>query len=74
MGSESWSVASIAVAELEAARAQAMVAMGELDSLYAEARTEGRDVTELERTRQQALAIITREDRVLDSLKGALER
>lgn len=74
MGSEAWSVATIAVAELEAARAQAMVAMAELDSIYAEARTQGRDVTEIEVSRQQALAIIAGQDRVLDSLKGLLER
>lgn len=74
MGSEAWSVATIAVAELEAARAAAMVAMAELDSIYAEARTEGRDVTAIEVSRQTALAIIAEEDRVLDSLKGALER
>ncbi len=74
MGSEAWSVASVAVAELEAARAQAMMAMGELDSIYAEARTEGRDVTEIEATRQRALAIIADQDRTLDSLKGELER
>jgi hypothetical protein len=74
MGSESWSVATVAVSELEAARAQAMVAMAELDSLYAEARITGLDVAPIEATRQQAVAIISGQDRVLDSLKGALDR
>ena len=74
MGSETWSVATVAVSELEAARAQAMVAMGELDSLYAEARTQGRDVTAIEAARQEVTGIVARQDQVLDSLKGLLER
>lgn len=74
LGSESWAVATVAVSELEAARAQAMLAMAELDSLYAEARTEGRDVTAIEAARDQVTAIIAGQDRVLDSLKGLLER
>ena len=74
MGSETWSVATVAVSELEAARAQAMVAMAELDSLYAEARTQGRDVTAIEAARQEVTAIVARQDGVLDSLKGLLER
>lgn len=74
MGSEVWSVATVAVSELEASRAQAMVAMGELDSLYVEARTQGHDVTAIEAARQEVIGIIARQDRVLDSLKGLLER
>ena len=74
MGSEAWSVASVAIAELESARAEAMVSMAQLDSIYADARTEGRDVTGIEATRQKALAIIAAQDSVLDSLKGGLER
>jgi hypothetical protein len=74
MGSEAWSVATVAISELEAARAEAMVAMAELDSLYAEARTQGRDVTLIEKARDQATAMIAGQDRVLESLKGALER
>lgn len=74
LGSEAWSGASIAIAELESARAEAMVAMAQLDSIYANARTEGRDVSQIETARQKALAIIGAEDGVLDSLKGGLER
>ena len=74
IGSEAWSVATVAVAELEAARAEAMVAMSELDSLYAAARTEGRDISQIDVARNQALAIIAEEDRVLDTLKGKLDR
>lgn len=74
MGSEAWSVATVAVSELEAARAEAMVAMSELDSLYVDARTQGRDVAQIAAARDQALAIIGQQDRVLESLKGKLDR
>jgi hypothetical protein len=73
-GSESWVVATMAVSELEAARARAMLAMSELDSLYAEARTQGREVTAIEAARSQATTIIAGQDRVLDSLRIVLER
>lgn len=74
MGSEAWSIATVAISELEAARSQAMVAMSELDSLNVSARTEGRDVTQIDTARHQALAIIAQQDRMLDSLKGKLDR
>ncbi len=74
MGSEAWSVATVAISELEAARAEAMVAMSELDTIYVTARTEGRDVTQIDAARNQALTIIGQQDRILDSLKGRLDR
>lgn len=74
LGSESWSVATMAVSELEAARAEAMLAMAELDSIYATARTQGREVSQVEAARKQVTAIIAGEDRVLDSLKDTLDR
>ncbi|WP_243992668.1 hypothetical protein [Novosphingobium album (ex Hu et al. 2023)] len=40
-GSDSWSTASVAIARLESSRSSAMVALGDLDSLYVEARTAG---------------------------------
>ncbi|MBN8501610.1 MAG: hypothetical protein J0M19_10720 [Sphingomonadales bacterium] len=74
IGSERWVVATMAVSDLESSRAQALLAMAELDSLYAEARTEGRDVAPIETARNQVLAIIAGQDRTLDSLNGPLER
>lgn len=40
-GSDSWSTASVALARLESSRSSAMVALGDLDTLYVEARTDG---------------------------------
>lgn len=40
-GSDSWSTASVALARLESSRSSAMVALGDLDTLYVEARTAG---------------------------------
>jgi hypothetical protein len=74
MGSEAWSVATVAVSELEGARGQAMVAMADLDSLYAQATVEGRDASAIAKARDQVTAIIAEQDRVLDSLKRRMER
>lgn len=38
LGSDSWSSASVALARLEASRSQAMIALADLDTLYADAR------------------------------------
>lgn len=40
-GSDSWSTASVALARLESSRSSAMVALGDLDALFVDARTEG---------------------------------
>lgn len=74
MGSEAWSVASIAVAELEAARAKTMLALSELDQLYAEARTAGRDTSPIETARATVTGTVAEQDSVLRSLRGKLER
>ncbi|MFN3516064.1 MAG: hypothetical protein ACK4YM_02770 [Novosphingobium sp.] len=74
MGSEAWSLASVAVAELEVARAKTLLPISELDKLYADARTQGRDTVPIETARASLTAIVAAQDRVLDSLRGKLER
>lgn len=74
MGSEAWSVASVAVAELEVARAKTLLPMSELDKLYADARTQGRDTAPIETARASVTAAVAAQDRVLESLRGKLER
>jgi len=70
--SEAWSVATIAVSELESARAQAMIALADLDRLYVTARSQGQDVTAVAAARDQVTALVAAEDKALDSLKGRL--
>ncbi|WP_374527727.1 hypothetical protein [Novosphingobium sp.] len=72
VASEAWSVATIAVSDLESARSDAMIALADVDEIYAKARIEGGDTTAIEATRNQILEMVTGQDAVLDSLKDAL--
>ena len=71
-GSESWAVASIALAELESERSAAMVALADLDQLYAAAGTEGSDITAISAARDEVSGWIGDEDVVLSGLRGRL--
>lgn len=71
-GSEGWAVATIAVSELESARSAAMIALADLDQLYAAARIEGSDSAAIAAARDQVSGWIGEEDRVLASLRGRL--
>ena len=72
-GSEAWSVATIAVGELEAARSDAMVSLGELDRLYAQERIDGGDGGAIAAVRDQVTAWVADEDAVLVELAGRLK-
>lgn len=78
VASEAWSVASVALADLEASRSEAMVALGELDAIYAAeaiAATESGDPSKRDAAataRDQVTAIVGEEDDVLARLRGKL--
>jgi len=72
MASEGWSEASVALAELESSRSDAMVALADLDQLYAARRIEGGDGTAIATARDQVMAWIGDEDQVLAALRGRL--
>lgn len=72
VGSEGWAQASIALAELETARSQAMIALADLDALYAAERTEGRDAAAIAATRDRVIGWIGEEDEVLAQLRGRI--
>ena len=72
MGSESWGTATIAVAELEAARSEAMLALSELDRLYNESSIAGEDPGAIGAARDTVLGLIARQDQVLGELRGRL--
>lgn len=72
VASESWSVATIALSELEAARSEAMIALADLDALYARAVVDGTDSAELTKAREAVVALVGEEDRVLGELQGRL--
>lgn len=72
VASESWSVASIALAELESRRSDAAVALADLDSLYAEVKVDGGDSSAIAAARDQVTAWVADEDAVLADLRGQL--
>lgn len=72
-GSEAWAVASIALAGLESARSEAMIALADLDALYADARVNGLGgQSEILAARAAVSAIIGEQDDVLAALRGRL--
>ena len=72
MGSESWAVATIAVSELEVARAEAMLALADLDTLYNDTRVRGEDPGAIGAGRDTVTGLIARQDQVLGELRSRL--
>jgi hypothetical protein len=78
VGSESWSVASIALADLESARSDAMVALGALDEIYAAEAVAAADsgktgnAEAARAAHEQVGALVAQEDAVLAGLRGKL--
>jgi hypothetical protein len=72
VASENWSVAAVALAELESARSKAMIALADLDALYAAERIEGGAAAAIGAAREQVIALVGEEDAVLADLQGRL--
>lgn len=72
VGSENWSVASVALADLESSRSQAMVALADLDEIYAAERINGGDGAAIAATRDRVIGWIGEEDEVLARLRGRI--
>jgi hypothetical protein len=72
VGSESWAVATIAIAELEAARSQVMIALADLDSLYVAERAGGREGFVVAFVRVRTDELVRQEDAVLAELARSL--
>jgi hypothetical protein len=77
-GSESWSVATVALSDLESARSDSMLALAELDDLYITETIAGSQTGDRTRTtaiagaRDQVVALIGEEDDVLAHLRGRM--
>jgi hypothetical protein len=77
-GSEGWSVATVALSDLESARSDAMLALAELDELYASEVIAASQTGDQTRTsaiagaRDQVTALIGEEDGVLAHLRGRM--
>lgn len=69
IASEAWAVATIAFADLEAARSEAMIALADLDAMHAAAVVEGRDAGAIGAARDSVTALVSQEDKVLAELR-----
>jgi hypothetical protein len=74
IGSDAWSAAAIAVANLEAIRSEAMIAAAEIDLLYVAAQTEGRDSAELVSALSQVNTMVLEEDRLIAAMNQTIGR
>lgn len=72
VASESWSVATVALADLESQRSQAMIALADLDALYAAEGIKQSDTSAIAAARDAVIAIVRDEDEALNDLKGRL--
>ena len=72
VASESWAVATVALADLESSRSDAMIALADLDQLYAAQRIEGGEALATGAARDSVIALVAQEDLVLASLRGQL--
>lgn len=72
MGSESWAVASVAVAQLESARSDGMVALAQLDAIYAAARVDAGDARTVANARETVMALVAEQDELISALKDRM--
>ncbi len=78
MGSDGWSIASVALADLESARSEAMVPLADLDQMLAAklvsdgSNGDSGDGAAIAAARSQVSQLIAEEDRVLAGLQGRL--
>ena len=72
IASESWAVASVALADLESARSEAMIALADLDQLYAAAHIGGTEAGAIDQARDRVMSLIGEEDQVLATLRSRL--
>lgn len=71
-GSDGWSIANIAIAELESDRSQTMIALAEIDRLYVTAATDGHALDELAAAQALVSGIVAEETSGIDELFATL--
>ena len=68
-GSESWSVAQIALAQVSSARSDTMKALADLDRIYVNAVDQGNDLSRITEVRNEVQTVVDSEDRTLAGLE-----
>jgi hypothetical protein len=71
-GSDRWSVAQVALADLEASRSQAMIALADLDRLYVDATLEAAELTRIADARDEVGSLVEGESRLIAELQATL--
>jgi hypothetical protein len=71
-GSEAWSIGTAALASLEGIRGEAMIALADIDAIYAAGRIEGEPAAEAKTARAAAMAIVLEQDRIIVDLQARL--
>lgn len=72
VGSESWAVAQVALAELESRRSRTMIALADLDRIYTEVATSGEAIAAVEDERAEIAALVEQENAVIEELLGRI--
>ncbi len=73
IGSEEWSVAQVAVADLESLRSQAMIALADIDRIYLSAATQGGEIARIESARAEVAGLVDEENRLVEALLAAFD-
>ena len=72
-GSNEWASAQVALADLDSARSNAAISLGELDILYMDARLSNQRLDEIDSARAAVLAMLTDEDQILAELRAGVQ-
>lgn len=72
-GSNSWARAQVAIADLEAQRSQAMIALADLDRIFVEAATSAQSTDSITAVRQEIDTLVAQQDAVIRSLLTTVE-
>ncbi|WP_370189088.1 hypothetical protein [Qipengyuania sp.] len=70
VGSDSWAVAQVALADLDSARSTAAIALGDLDILFTAATVQAEDAAAIVTARDSVIALVAEEDAVLERLRA----
>lgn len=71
-GSAPWSIAQVALADLEASRGQAMIALADLDRLYVEAELAGAELERIEAARGEVSALVASQSRLIGEMQASV--
>ncbi len=72
LASERWVDAQVGIADLEASRSRAMIALADLDALQIAAELEGGPIEAIVATQQQINTLVAEEDQRLNAIYGRL--